>query len=96
MTDTDTARIEAGRAAVAKQEHGHFPATDQEVARRVYEDAFRDYHEALAPLRERFATAKRAYATAGDELDVATAKLAKLEGKIEALRELAAKDGITL
>lgn len=69
---------------------------DQEVARRVYDDALRDYHEALVPLRERFAAAKRAFAQAGDELDVATAQLAKLEGKIEALRELAAKDGITL
>lgn len=69
---------------------------DQEVARRVYEDALRDYHEQLAPLSERFAAAKRAFAKAGDELDVATAKLAKLEGKIEALRELAQRDGVTL
>ncbi len=69
---------------------------EQAIARKSYEDALRDYHEALAPLRERFATAKRAFATAGDELDVATAKLAKLEGKIEALRELAQRDGITL
>ncbi len=70
--------------------------TEKDVLRRVYEDAMRDYREALMPARERFGAAKRAFADAGDELDAATAQFARIEGKIEALRELAARDGITL
>lgn len=70
--------------------------TEKDVLRRVYEDAMRDYREALAPARERFGVAKRAFAAAGDELDTATAEFARIEGRIEALRDLAAKDGITL
>jgi hypothetical protein len=69
---------------------------DQDVLRRVYEDQMRDYREALTPARERFGAAKTAYAAAGDELDAATAQFARVEGRIEALRDLAAKDGITL
>lgn len=70
--------------------------TEKDVLRRVYEDAMRDYREALMPARERFGAAKRAFAAAGDELDTATAEFARIEGRIEALRDLAAKDGITL
>lgn len=70
--------------------------TEKDVLRRVYEDAMRGYREELTPARERFGAAKRAFADAGDELDAATAQFARIEGKIEALRELAARDGITL
>lgn len=69
---------------------------EKDVLRRVYDDQMRDYREALTPARERFGAAKAAYAAAGDELDAATAQYARIEGKVEALRDLAAKDGITL
>lgn len=65
---------------------------DQEILRNVYEDQMRD-------MRAEFLEAERQVAeTAGANVRYITAleRRAKIEGQMDALRMLAARDGVTL
>lgn len=69
---------------------------DQEVLRRVYQAQMDEYQREHVDAAKRLETANFEYGKAQAELDIAARAEAVLTGKIDALRQLAARDGVQL
>lgn len=68
----------------------------REIKRVMYEAQLQDYARDLEGAQADARAASNALASAIQANERATARLARLEGRMEALRSLAARDGISL
>lgn len=69
---------------------------DKDVLRRVYEARLAELQEELRPLAERRDDLQERSRQITADLMAALMAAARIEGKLDELRRLAAKDGITL
>lgn len=69
---------------------------DREVLKRVYEDQMREYRPRLEAAAAELAASATALGGASERYQVAAQELGAIQGKVDALIELAARDGIDL
>lgn len=70
--------------------------SDREVLERVYRRQMEDYAADLDRFTRELELAGKAHDEAGHKREAALLRVARLEGKIAGLRELARRDGIDL
>lgn len=69
---------------------------DQEILRKVYQAQMDAYKAEYEPAKERLDKAEDAVDEARTEWELASTAAYRLEGRMDALREIAARDGIQL